>query len=254
MLTLDLSKPSTRSAATPTTEKASLNSQRAISSLVTPAFLRARGTARVGAVGKSMGAQAASAKPFSGFMLVDRYKKNKGGHFDKHTENLGKRLQAFLLHNLARGQDDGGSTVVEGGRVGRGNGPVLLDKHRPDCPKLVLQKLLVLFILLDDDISLSALDGDGRNLIGKRVGGPCFLGTGVRRETKVVLVFTRDLELGGGVFGAVAHGELVVHVKETVDDKRVLGLKVAERGGLAGHKEAGLQFLAKRLGFASLCL
>lgn len=44
------------------------------------------------------------------------------------------------------------------------------------------------------------------------------------------------------MFGAVAHGELVVHVKETVDDKRVLGLKVAERGGLAGHKEAGLQF------------
>lgn len=169
-------------------------------------------------------------------------KKNKGRHFDKHTENLGKRLQAFLLHNLARGQDDGGSTVVEGGRVGRGNGPVLLDKHRPDSPKLVLQKLLVLFILLDDDISLSALDGDGRNLIGKRVGGPCFLGTGVRRETKVVLVFTGDLELGGGVFGAVAHGELVVHVKETVDDERVLGLKVAERGGLAGHKEAGLQF------------
>lgn len=62
-LTLDLSKPSTLSAATPTTEKASLNSQRAISSFDTPAFLRARGTARVGAVGKSMGAQAASAKP-----------------------------------------------------------------------------------------------------------------------------------------------------------------------------------------------
>lgn len=195
-----------------------------------------------------MGAQAASAKPFSGFMLIDRYKK-RGDILKKHTENLGKRLQAFLLHNLARGQDDGGSTVVEGGRVGRGNGPVLLDKHRPDCPKLVLQKLLVLFILLDDDISLSALDGDGRNLIGKRVGGPCFLGTGVRRETKVVLVFTGDLELGGGVFGAVAHGELVVHVKETVDDERVLGLKVAERGGLAGHKEAGLQFFSQTARF-----
>lgn len=62
-LTLDLSKPSTLSAATPTTEKASLNSQRAISSFDTPAFLSARGTARVGAVGKSIGAQAASAKP-----------------------------------------------------------------------------------------------------------------------------------------------------------------------------------------------
>lgn len=156
----------------------------------------------------------------------------------RHTENLGKRLQAFLLHNLARSQDDGGSTVVEGGRVGSGNGPVLLDKDRSDGPKLVLQKLLVLLVLLDHDISLSALDGDGRNLIGKRVGGPRFLGAGVGRETKVVLVFTGDLELGGGVFGTVAHGELVVHVKETVDDERVLGLKVAERGCLTGDKEA----------------
>lgn len=169
-----------------------------------------------------------------------------GGEVDGSTsgvgeaENLGKRLQAFLLHNLARSQDDGGSTVVEGGRVGSGNGPVLLDKDRSDGPKLVLQKLLVLLVLLDHDISLSALDGDGRNLIGKRVGGPRFLGAGVGRETKVVLVFTGDLELGGGVFGTVAHGELVVHVKETVDDERVLGLKVAERGCLTGDKEGSL--------------
>lgn len=156
----------------------------------------------------------------------------------RHTENLGKRFQTLLLNNLARRQNDGGSTVVEGRRVGSGDCPVFLDKHRSNGPKLVLQKFLVILVLLDDDISLSALDGDGRNLVGKRVGGPGFLGTGVRRETEIVLVFTGDLELGGGVFGAVAHGHLVVHVKETVDDERVLGLKAAERGVLTGDKEA----------------
>lgn len=70
------------------------------------------------------------------------------------------------------------------------------------------------------------------------------MGTGVRRETEIVLVFTGDLELGGGIFGAVAHGHLVVHVKETVDDERVLGLKVAERGVLTGDKEAVVKMLA----------
>lgn len=115
-LTLDLSRPSTLSAATPTTEKASLNSQRAISSFDTPAFLRARGTARVGAVGKSMGAQAASAKPVQWirFGIKHAKKKKKKPWRWRHTENLGKRFQTLLLNNLARRQNDGGSTVVEG--------------------------------------------------------------------------------------------------------------------------------------------
>jgi hypothetical protein len=60
-LTFDLSKPRIFSAPHATTENASLNSQSAISSCETPAALSARGTARVGAVGKSIGAQAASA-------------------------------------------------------------------------------------------------------------------------------------------------------------------------------------------------
>ena len=60
-LTFSLGNPSTFSAATATTENASLNSHRAMSSFETPAFFRAMGTARVGAVGKSIGAQAASA-------------------------------------------------------------------------------------------------------------------------------------------------------------------------------------------------
>ena len=60
-----LSKPKTFSAAIATTENASLNSHRAISSLFTPAFFSAAGTASVGAVGKSIGAQAASAKPIN---------------------------------------------------------------------------------------------------------------------------------------------------------------------------------------------
>jgi len=57
------SSPRTFSAALTTTEKASLISKREISSMVSPAFLRARGMATVGAMGKSMGAIAASANP-----------------------------------------------------------------------------------------------------------------------------------------------------------------------------------------------
>lgn len=60
-LTFSRGRPKIFSAPMATTEKASLNSQSAMSSFETPAFFRARGTARVGAVGKSIGAQAASA-------------------------------------------------------------------------------------------------------------------------------------------------------------------------------------------------
>jgi hypothetical protein len=42
----------------------------------------------------------------------------------------------------------------------------------------------------------------------------------------------------GGVLGTVAHGKLVVHVKETVSDERVLRGGVAESGILTGKQEA----------------
>ena len=48
--------------ASATALKASLTSKKEMSAMVRPAFLSARGTANAGAMGKSMGAQAASAK------------------------------------------------------------------------------------------------------------------------------------------------------------------------------------------------
>lgn len=49
--------------------KASFTSNLAIWSIVRPAFLRAMGTARAGAVGKSIGAVAASAKAVFRFVF-----------------------------------------------------------------------------------------------------------------------------------------------------------------------------------------
>lgn len=156
------------------------------------------------------------------------------------TKDLGQGLQALLLDNIARSEHNRTGTVVECRRVGGGDGPVLLDKRRLERPVLVLQKLLVLLVLLDDDISLSRLDRDRGDLVVEEALLPAVLGSLVRRQAVLVLLVPADLVLLGRVLGAVAHGKLVVHVKQAVDDERVARLKVAERGRVSRDEEAGV--------------
>jgi hypothetical protein len=66
-----------------TTAKASLTSKRSISFTVTPARLRAKGTANEGAMGKSSGAYD---KPLSRFSLA---KALNSGHIEKSSGNIG---------------------------------------------------------------------------------------------------------------------------------------------------------------------
>lgn len=56
----------------------------------------------------------------------------------------------------------------------------------------------------------------------------------------VVLLLARNLVLLGSVLCTVAHGEFVVDVKETVDDKRVLCGCVTENWVFTWQEESGI--------------
>ena len=139
-------------------------------------------------------------------------------NYKRHTENLGNRLQALLVHHILTSQDERTGTVIQCRAVGGSHGPVLPLESALQAPKLFLQQLLVVLVLGHDHVALAGLDGDGGNLLLEQTLGPGRLCALVRGEAKVVLVLARDLVLFGSVLGAVAHGEFVVDVKEAVGD------------------------------------
>lgn len=156
------------------------------------------------------------------------------------AEDLGEGLEAVLLDSLARGEDDGGGTVVDGRGVGGGDSAVLLEDGA-DATELVLEELGEVLVLVDDNLALAGLDRDGGDLVLEETLLPGLLSALVRAQALVVLHLTGDAELLGGVLGAVAHGELVVDVEESVNNERVLALEVTEAGESARDKEGGVR-------------
>ena len=155
------------------------------------------------------------------------------------TNDLGQRLETKLLRLRIRGENDGRGTVVDAGCVGGGDGAVL-EEDGLEGRHLVEDDLLVLLILLDDGLALPVLDGDGCKLGVEGTSGPSLGGAFVRFDGMRVLVLTGNVVLLGRVLSTVAHRNLVVDVRETIRDERVLCRCVAEGGVGAGKEERSI--------------
>lgn len=174
--------------------------------MVRPAFLSAAGIAWAGAMGKSMGAHAASAKATRGEGdSVNNEGDGNGGR--GRTDDLGEGLEAKLGDLLLRRENDGTRAVVEVARVGGGDGSGL-DEDGAEGGDLGGQDLLVLLVLDDNGVSLAGVgDGDGSDLALEGSGGPGNGSLAVRLEGEFVLVLAGDLVLAGRLLSAAQGGE-----------------------------------------------
>ena len=155
------------------------------------------------------------------------------------ADDLGKnpRVLAELLRERLVADDKSTGTIVEGGGVGGSHGTgAITDEGRLEGGNLLKLDIVVALIDLDDLVALLAGNGDGNNFLSELAGSPSLLGALVRLDGIIVLLLTRNLELLGGVLGAVAHVELVVDVGETILDKTILHLDVAECRHAAGAR------------------
>ena len=129
-LVLSAGRPRIWALASATAEKASLTSHLAMSAISRPAFLSAIGIAAEGAVPKSTGAHAASAK--AGFANARHFTSAQPGRAATHeragiqlTNDLGDRLESVLVNLGLGSQDKGRGTIVQVGRVGGSDGASL---------------------------------------------------------------------------------------------------------------------------------
>lgn len=112
----------TFSLARATTLKASFSSNRLISLISRLAFFKARGNALLGAIVKSIGAHAASAKAVVFHHSEMSYSMFRESilfiFFFSHTNNACQRLDTEFFSLLARHQDDGRRTIIERASIG----------------------------------------------------------------------------------------------------------------------------------------
>jgi hypothetical protein len=98
------------------------------------------------------------------------------------------------------------------------------------------------FVAVDDDVALAALDRDGRDLVGELAGLLRGLGLVLGADGEFVLHVAGDLPLLGHVLGGLAHVVAVEGVPQTVADHRVDVFQVAhllalpQRRGMGAHR------------------
>jgi hypothetical protein len=158
---------------------------------------------------------------------------------EQPTEDLAQRLDTVLLNLLPSHQQHRRSSIVQRRRVRSRDGSSLLLEHRPQAPDLLKDDLLVLLVLLHNNVALGVLDGDGGNLGVELASGPGGAGTLVGLDAVLVLVSSGDGVGGRGLLGAVAHGEVVRDVPETVGLNGVLHLATTKGGKSSLSKETG---------------
>ena len=134
------------SAALTTTEKASLISNRVISSLVKPAFFRAAGIATVGASGKSIGLRAASAYARGRVELHLKVGKVM------LTDDLCQWLDAKLLSLGSADEYQCTGTIIEVRRIGGSDNAIRLEDGF-EGRNLVKLDLLVFLIFFDNSFA-----------------------------------------------------------------------------------------------------
>lgn len=154
-----------------------------------------------GAMGKSMGAQAASAKAAPRERSQPRARvEERGGRL---TDYPSERLETELIDLLLRSKHERTGSIVKGRSVGSSDGAILLE-HGAKRGDLVELDLLELLILDDDDVSLALVgDGDRGDLGLEGFGCPGGGGLLVRGDGVGVLLLAGDVEVLGRLLAAV---------------------------------------------------
>lgn len=132
--------------------------------------------ALAGAMGKSMGAQAASAKAVSGKSRVSQAKSKHAGN--QLTDDPGERLQSVLVYLGLGSKYKGTSSIVQVTSIGSSDCSIL-DEDRLQSSDLVGHDLLELLILNDNSLSLSINNGDRGDFSLESSGCPSCGGTTV---------------------------------------------------------------------------
>ena len=199
------SKPRIFSFALATAEKASLISNRAISFTERPALARARGIALAGAMGKSIGAHAASEKAVVFAPVVSSCALGDGKRGRGRTDDSSERSQSVLSDLLLRSENNSRSTIVEITSIRRSDRSIL-PEDRLQSPNFISLDFLVFLVLGNDGISLSSInDSDRSDLGGEMSGGPGGGGSSVGFDSVVVLLFSSDFVLLCRLFSTVIH-------------------------------------------------
>lgn len=155
------------------------------------------------------------------------------------------------LEDRLGSENEGRGAVGEGRGVGSGDCAVLLEGGA-ERAHLGRVDGLVLLVDGDDGGALAGGDAEGLNLGVEGFGVPGGLCAAVGLEGVLILLLAGDAELLCGVFGAVAHVDLVVDVPKAVLDETVLGGNIAEGGGIAGEVTGHLGHVFHTTGNLSL--
>jgi hypothetical protein len=124
--------------------------------------------------------------------------------------------------------------------------PSLVKAGRSFCHRFHRGAVADVFVAVDDDVALAALDRDGRDLVGELAGLLRGLGLVLAADGEFVLHVAGDLPLLGHVLGGLAHVVAVEGVPQTVADHRVDVFQVAhllalpQRRGMGAHRHVFL--------------
>ncbi len=164
--------------------------------------------------------------------------------------------RAAALGLLARGDDQGGGTVVEARGVGGGDRTVLLEGRTQPGEAGDEHALTDELVLVDDRVALAALDRDRRDLAVEPAFAPRRLGLVLAGGSEFVLRVAADLILLGQIFGGDAHVIAVEDVRQAVLDHdvdqldRTHLLAGAQRLGVRGERHILLAAGDDQLGVA----
>ena len=124
-------------------------------------------------------------------------------------------------------------TVVDAGCVAGRDRTVLVEGRTQLGEAVVGGAGADVLVLVDHDFALAGLDRDRRDLVLELAGLLSCFGLVLRGDGELVLLFARDLPLGGNVLGGVAHVVAIEGVPKAVLDHRVDELRVAHLGAVA---------------------
>lgn len=187
-------------------------------------------------MGKSMGAQAASAKAGDKVSKSFVYKIDR-----KHTDDLRQGLTAQLIGLRFASKDHCTGPVVERRGIGSCHCSVLVE-HRAQRRNFVKLDVLVLFVLRHSHITFLVLDCDGHNFVLERTCFPCVGCALVRFNCVVVLVLSGDLQFLGSVFCTVAHVNLIGDIGQSIFQNGVECRLVSKRRCIAWQIETRENF------------
>ena len=132
-------------------------------------------------------------------------------------------------------QNQRGRAVVETRGVAGGHRALLVEGRLQLGHRVQRRTGANILVLIDDDVALSGLDGDGNDLVLEPAGLLRILGLVLRAGGERVLLFAGDLPFGGDVLRGDSHVIAVERVQQAVLQHGVDELDVAHLGAVRAY-------------------